>query len=235
MNRKGSLSIEALISCSVLLMLLVILVSLFSFLSVEDQMAQAVLDEAKSLEMDYYLIQKVGISDWSILQSIDQVLPEYVEEILGQRFSSYSELVTVESFMYLRLKYLLEDRGIVTSITIEDFEVEEDVLSFEIAYKQVLPLGIAVKNSIKLVYKMWYFGNAPYLYHQTTLGELIDEKADVFVYVTKTGSKYHTKDCFYIVRSSTDQKGVKKILLTEAKQGYAPCKRCILKEVSGWK
>jgi competence protein ComEC len=46
---------------------------------------------------------------------------------------------------------------------------------------------------------------------------------DPFVYITKTGKKYHNRNCSYLKLS----KNIEKIKLREAKvRGFKPCSRC---------
>ncbi len=48
-----------------------------------------------------------------------------------------------------------------------------------------------------------------------------EKKKTVYVYITKTGKKYHKGDCRYLKKSKV------KITLEEAcKRGYTPCKVC---------
>jgi len=48
-----------------------------------------------------------------------------------------------------------------------------------------------------------------------------EKKKEVYVYVTKTGKKYHKENCRYLKKSKI------KITLKEAcKRGFAPCKVC---------
>lgn len=57
----------------------------------------------------------------------------------------------------------------------------------------------------------------------TEMQNTTDTQADpqeVYVYVTKTGSKYHREDCSYLSQSNI------KIALTDAKKKYSPCSKC---------
>lgn len=50
-----------------------------------------------------------------------------------------------------------------------------------------------------------------------------DEANDPFVYITKTGKKYHYRYCSYLKQS----KIIEEIKLSEAKRrGYTPCSKC---------
>ncbi len=60
-------------------------------------------------------------------------------------------------------------------------------------------------------------------YKSTAITSCLEQKEEkeVYVYITKTGKKYHKGNCRYI------KKGKIKITLKEAcKRGYTPCKVC---------
>lgn len=53
-----------------------------------------------------------------------------------------------------------------------------------------------------------------------------NEASSVTVYITKTGSKYHTKKCYHL------KKSCKEIYLDEAvEKGYEPCLNCVPPEI----
>lgn len=236
MNKKGSLSVEALLSFSFLMMLLLTIISVFSFIAKEDQLSQVVFDEINTLSIDHYLMQKVGIENLDFLEDVDHLLPETLQEFLGNKLSSYTEMIAIETWMQLRLQYQLEEKTEVDRVKVSSLSLKGDILEVEIDYTQRLAMGMMVDNSIKASTKMWYFGNDPGIFNQNSLSDLLEEDSEIsYVYVTKLGSKYHTEDCFYIKRSTTDQSGVKKIPLELAKKTYSPCRLCILKELIKWK
>lgn len=52
------------------------------------------------------------------------------------------------------------------------------------------------------------------------LASIVSTQEDQTVYVTKTGSKYHSAGCSYLKKSSIPMK------LSEAVRSYSPCSRC---------
>lgn len=50
--------------------------------------------------------------------------------------------------------------------------------------------------------------------------EMVSEKTEPTVYITRTGTKYHRGSCQFLAKSK------KPIALSEAKRKYNPCKVC---------
>ena len=121
-------------------------------------------------------------------------------------------------------------------MTLLNFELNHDYVTLKFEYEHLLPLGQVFHNEVEIEHRLWLFGSEPERYNHTTLAELMnDTSSSMSVYVTKTGTKYHLENCFYIVRSTTDQKSVQVMTLKEAEdKGHTPCSRCILKRRSIW-
>ena len=82
-NKRGSLSIEALISVSTFLVLIVFLISLITLISTEERLDQRSYDILKELEIYNYLYEKVGFDDIIDFSLYKDRIDAYVKEIPG--------------------------------------------------------------------------------------------------------------------------------------------------------
>lgn len=89
----------------------------------------------------------------------------------------------------------------------------------------LFPLGICILSTLLLVSLLYNIilinkQNTVQTANYSTAIELYGEKTNTeYVYITLTGSKYHTRECNYASNSV-------KLDLEEAKKLYTPCKHC---------
>ena len=231
-DRKGNISVEALISVTLFILFMSFLFQMLSMLSKEDKMSQIVFDGIYTLENYGYLYEKIGVLDQEI--NIDLGDHQEIVQFINKSINKVDQQSKTEY-----LKWVLKQKLDVYDIIINSFEIKEDVLSCRVIYKREYLFGLSHDFEISIKKRMWLFGDEKELYPNKTLTDvfkkqLADERRQ-FVYQTKTGGKYHLVGCFYLVRSTTDQTKIKKMSLYDAKYLYhlMPCQRCMKEGI--WK
>lgn len=222
MNKKGSITVEALISVSIMILVLTSLFQLLTLYPTEDIQVQKTYDALNQLDTAYYLYHKVGVFDFDFKSGNDS---------LDQLISStrdYLNQASVEKMLEGYLKHLLND----TAIEVKNFALENDIITGEIVYESHISLGPSWLMTTSFEKRLWLFGNEKEIYPNTTLLDQVKDSQEkdksLIVYVTKTGEKYHQEGCFYLIRSTTDKSQIKALTLYEAKKKHlVPCKRCM--------
>ncbi|MBI9014861.1 MAG: hypothetical protein JEZ08_21710 [Clostridiales bacterium] len=231
-DRKGNISVEALISVTLFILFMSFLFQMLSMFSREDKMSQIVFDGIYTLENYGYLYEKIGVLD----QEIDMDLSGHQEIV---QFINRSIKIIKQESKIEYLKGVLEQELDAHDITLKSFDIHEDILSCEVTYKREFLFGLSSVFDITVRKRMWLFGDEKELYPNKTLTDVfkkqLEDERFHFVFQTKTGGKYHQVGCFYLVRSTTDQTEIKRISLYDAKYVYhlMPCKRCMKEEI--WK
>lgn len=236
--KKGNVSVEALISVSVFLLFMFFLMQVILGFASESIVAQNVLDGLEDLENYNIAIETIGISN-----ELDSLLSDNLSQWLDEEIYIYMTDLLSKGLDNSRSDYLetLFKSMVETSDTVvQDFSVKEDLVTVEVIYEKNYLFGLETKSILTAEKKLFLYGDDSDLYKKHSLIELIKEtvlsEEGKFVYKTKTGSKYHLRDCFYINRSTTDQTSIQKISIYEAKYIYylLPCKRCIGGQNEGW-
>lgn len=228
MNKKGVITVEAILALGVLLSVILVLTSLFQYMAFQDQVSQIGHDTLKDIEIVNFAYHVIEPSDWL---PVEKVIPEklngFIEPYLQPIISFASEKVLTEAFeSYFEISYTAYD--IDTEVSVE---LNAHHIHVEINYDYVLPFLIDVKDCLVIDSQLYMYGVDG---HNPKTIDAFSGSDKQYVYVTKSGHKYHTKDCFYINRSTTDHSKVRKISLKEAMKSYQPCRRCILKEANPW-
>jgi len=221
---KGSVSVEAAIVFPITILIMVICMQLLAFFPNEDLKVQQVNDALIRLDSLNYVYEKVGLLTFD--------LPEgpYNEFITSSQNFVNENLESNILEAYLR--YDLHKNEIL----LDEFTMTEDTVSGCVSWKKNFVLGFEKESYVKFEHVLWLFGDDKSLYPNETLtNALLKNEADeksIWVYKTKTGSKYHLKGCFYLVRSTTDKSKIVKVNLYDAKHMYMlkACDRCF-KEV----
>lgn len=244
-NKAGVLSIEALMSVSIFLLVIVILINLLTLISTEERMDQYSYDLIKELEIYNYLYEKIGFDEITDLSSYKDAIYQYAKQIPNLP-EEYLELLDFdewcidkgkEFFLSSTFKTRLESELLrysrYTKLKIYEFDLEDNLLGVSFKYDVSLPLGFKFEIGHKIEKELWLFGDESDIYPNETLisklkKEEVEEKS-IVVYKTRTGGKFHTINCFYIVRSSTDKDNIVGITLKDAKSKYGltSCSRCM--------
>jgi hypothetical protein len=239
--KKGSISIEAVISLSTLILFFSFLIQALLFYGFHDQTAQTIYDEIDSLSHYNYIYESVGIFNMADYPAFESEIPAEIKPLITkgiQAIDGQGKEVFLKSVLKKQLEKIVHSK--VKDFKIIDFDLESDYLSVKVSYLQALPFGIEIPGYVQIDKQLWFLGSHPELINMKTLSSMLkenqEEQSNLYVYITKTGSKYHLEDCFYITRSTTDHKAVKKVILKDAEKNYGltPCKRCILKGWSLW-
>ncbi len=112
-------------------------------------------------------------------------------------------------------------------------EMSQDYLNLSYSYRIYLPLNFSVLMEHEVCKKNWLFGNEADLFANDTLFSLLkkeeENESKKMVYKTKTGRKFHMKNCFYLIKKGTDHRKIIKITLKVAKDKYglSPCLKCL--------
>jgi len=225
-DSRGNISVEALISITLFILLMSFLFQMLSMFSKEDKMSQIIFDEIYALENYGYLYEKVGLLD----QEIDVNLGEH-QEIIDLINTSIKKINQKSKASYL--KWVLKQELDVHKIEIDSFEIQGDTLSCKVTYNRQYLFGLSHDFDVFITKRMWLFGDQKELYPNKTLSDVLkkqtEDERNQLVYQTKTGGKYHLAGCFYLERSTTDHAKIKKMSLYDAKYLYhlMPCKRCM--------
>lgn len=222
-NKRGSITVEAVIVVSVMILVCASLFQLLTLFPEEDIKVQTVYDICNKLDTVYYIYHKVGIFD-STYESGYQALDDLIEQT-----RKFSDETTAEYILEETLSNLLAHEDMVLS----SFELKDDRISGQIGYSRSIVFGYTWDMAIKFDKTMWLFGDNKSIYPNKSLADLLhtrdDHEKNLLVYQTKTGGKYHMAGCFYLRRSTTDKPNIKSMSLYEAKRikHLTPCKRCI--------
>lgn len=211
--RKGNTSIEALISVSVLILFFVILIQILLSFALDDLESQRLLDCLENIN-NYALAYDLIGYDESLLDDFEDLDLSILREVKDQSKEAFLESIFLSIF----------HNG--------EIEIHGDWIT------GYVPVGhtFLLKNTSSYIYfnkKMLTYGNDPNLFDYKSLVDLLEEtkedEKNVYVYKTKTGSKYHEKSCFYLKRSTTDHDAIERISIYEAKYIYflTPCKKCM--------
>ncbi len=228
-SNKGSVSIEALIVVTTLILMMTFLFQMIVMFPKEDLRTQIVYDALNDLEHHHYIYNKVGFLELDFTvghEDIDRILHLMQTDLSHLAESEYLSIV-------FKSKMLNQD------MVVDHFELVDDQVLGEVSYMRPFMFGIKRTFTIKFDKRMWLFGNEPSLYPNKTLAEVVgnqnNKEESITVYQTKTGGKYHLKGCFYLVRSTTDHPKIISMTLDKAKNilHLEPCLRCIKGEV--WK
>lgn len=241
-NLDGSLSVEALISISVFLILIVFFINMITVVSLEDKIDQSTVDLISELEIYNYLYEKIGFDQILNIDGYKDRITDYIgntrEEWL--EYLNFDKLILdkgKESFLSTiakeKIEDILEKNRKYSRLLNYDFSISDDIVTIKFSYSIVLIMDYKVRTTHFFEKKMWLFGDNSEIYpNDTLLSKLIkedDELKNITVYKTKTGSKYHLEGCFYLRRSTTDKENIESLSMYKAKLIYQlePCKRCI--------
>lgn len=236
--KKGNVSVEALISVSVFMLFVLFLIQVLLGFASESIAAQNILDGLEDLENYNIVIESIGISNEMDSFFVDHLSEWVDEELYIYMTETLSKVIDYSRDDYLEIlfKSMVETQNMV----VNDFTIEDELVRVEVFFYKNYLFGLETKSTLTAEKKLFLYGDEPELYRKHTLVELVKEtilsEEGKLVYKTKTGSKYHLKDCFYITRSTTDQSGIMKLSVYEAKYIYylLPCKRCIGGENEDW-
>lgn len=235
MNKRGSITVEAMLVIGVLLLVFASIFQMFRFVQAEEIMAQEVYDGIEDVAIVNYLLHKIGPFDEAIFRQVAAYLPDeqqaWIAKVPIEKVADLGMTAVLQQTLILSL----DAPANVSHIKGETFSLDGDILNLMLSYEINTLGGKKLKRHLRVKKRLWLFGNEPDQFQQTTLADFFQQEHDVVVYVTKSGTKYHLKNCFYIRRSTTDHKAVQGISLAEAMKHFSPCKRCILKEVELWK
>lgn len=142
---------------------------------------------------------------------------------------------------YQKLQCLLHEVGHielghldVSSLDIDDenAEMQAEAFTYEVLYGKrsaVVPVVISVTLALLFIsvlinchlYGKFNTSYAPDKSEKTSVINTVQEtQADYYVYITPTGSKYHTADCSYLRGNGI------KVKLSEIEDKYTPCSVC---------
>lgn len=221
MNNKGSISIEALITLTVMILLMAFMIQMMFLLPEEDLMTQYVYDALETLEISNYMYHKIGILD---LPLPDSPYSDYLSGVMND-LDDYAASYALEEVLNQLLKK--------HEMTLTTYAYKEGVVSGIVSYEKKFYLGGTRQFSIGFEKRLWLFGNEKNLYPNHTLADLLDKERDeeknITVYKTQTGEKYHLEGCFYLIRSTTNHLSIESMTLYHArhKEHLSPCKRCL--------
>lgn len=220
MNRKGAVSIEALIAFSVALLLMGFLIQLLLFLPDEEVKTQQLYDAIVDFEIFNYAYEKIGV------KSIE--LPKFKwSNELNQLLDSLKEYGEAKAYKMVFQK-LLEDYD----LSLEEFLLEDGILRGRVAFEKSFLLAGKREFFIAFEKRIWLFGDQKELYPNVQLSSLIHEDSEAdkkrYVYMTVSGEKYHMEGCFYLMRSTTLHEHIKHVTVYEAERTHylKPCERC---------
>lgn len=237
-NKRGLISVEALLTVTIFVLLMSFLISLLQLFYIEDVLSQKVFDSVDELEKMNYLLEKIGdvhLEDLAIDNlPIDLKEYTYLNTFLNSEYQDQNKDVFLRHHFETDISQVMDRYKVVNDWSLEEFVLLGDRLSIDLTYKHHLPFKIQLKPEIQVNKTLWLFGDDPTLSDHQTLADILgnfnDFSVSTYVYTTKTGVKYHLKTCFYINRTTTDQSKIKRLSLKEALAAYfLPCKRCILK------
>lgn len=213
-NKKGSVTVEALVCFTTIILLLLVMFQLLVFHANEDLKTQKVYEALEHVELANYTYEKIGFLE--SMPEIDHPLTEQVYELA-------KGMNHLNKKSYLKLIFSEQLKG----FRIDAFELEGDWISGQVSYEKRFILSKGHRFNVHFKKRLWLFGNDPSSYPNKTLGRYLNDDRVTYVYVTKTGTKYHLPGCFYLNRSTTDQLNIQKLTKDEAvSRHYLPCKRC---------
>ncbi|MBN2796435.1 MAG: hypothetical protein JXR88_13570 [Clostridia bacterium] len=226
MNNKGVITIEGLIAFSAFLLVMVLIISMFHYYAYQDLVAQIAYDSVLTSEIVHFAYHVISPEDWIKYESY---IPEPLLPQVAPIIEQVKTLVSDEGFEiylenYLKVKYKEHDIEIEPKVSLKD-----GYLELELDYDYSMPFNFNLEDQLfvhKALYLYGVGGQKP---------SMALNKETKYVYVTKSGSKYHEANCFYLTRSTTDKEEIRKITLEEAQKSYSPCRRCMIKEVDLWK
>ncbi len=247
-NSKGSLSVEALFSVSVFFLVILLLISIFSIFSTEEIMNQYTYDLIEEIEISNYMFEKIGFSDVEIYK---EKIESYLEDIpfdsemfieyldISKTLASKGKNIFLKSIFRNKLNDKLYD---LKRINIKDysFSLVGDNLYINYSYDINLPFSLSIEINHMINKSLWLFGDEAEIYPNTTLASVLNDEnekeKEIPVYKTKTGTKYHFANCFYLIKKGTDKSKIISMTLKLAKEKYklTPCLRCI-KGIIRWK
>ncbi len=120
MNDKGNISIEALISVTVFILLMIFLWQMLMIFSVEDTVSQQVFDDIYQLENYGYIYEKIGFINKPL--KIEGFENKEVISFINTAMQTINHQ-SKESYLRYMLQTELDD-----FIIIEDFQLEDDQL-----------------------------------------------------------------------------------------------------------
>lgn len=211
--KNGNIAIESLIATTVFIIFLLILVQVLLGFAQEDIHSQEVLEALNSLN-NYALAYDLIGNDTSLLDAFDGLDLSFLKNI-----NNLSRSIFLESIMKAKFQDL--------TISIVDDHIKGQV-SFEQKF-----LVSHVTSQVYFDKKLITYGNNPPAFNKKNISDLIkkthEDQEMLYVYKTKTGSKYHLEGCFYLRRSTTKKDDIEKISLFVAKYRYflTPCQRCM--------
>ncbi len=232
-NKKGTVTVEATILITVIL---VIFTSFFQTISLyfkEDIISQKVFDSLYTLDNVSYFYEKVGISkeieNLSINEDLENIFKNQIDELKSVSVNSSKEIILREVFKN-KLKNIDESLKLIA------FSLNDDIIYSDVYYKRKLIFN-ELDFHIKIQKKLFLFGDEKELFKNKTIIDIVKELAknqeengydDKFVYMTKYGKVYHTnKNCFYLVKDGTIHEAITKKSLKEMKEkGIRECKLC---------
>jgi len=222
-NKSGSITVEAVISVAVMILVLTSMFQLLTLYPEEEVTLHKTYDALNQLDNAYYLYHKVGVYDFDY-DTGHQILDQLIDDTKNVLDQSTAELM-LKSY----LQALLNEE----EIQVIDLSLDGDILRGQLTYPRSINLGYEWQMTIDFEKRLWLFGNEKTLFPNHTLVEKLqssqDKEKHIVVYQTKTGEKYHYEGCFYLTRSTTDKENIISMTLYEAKRikHLSPCKRCI--------
>ena len=241
-NSNGSLSIEALISVSVFLILMVFFINMITIVSLEDKVDQSTVDLISEIEIYNYLYEKIGFNQVLNIGSYKDRILSYIGSENGAwlEYLDFDKSILdkgkecfLSSVAENKIKVILKKNRRYSKLLSYDFSISGDIVTIDFSYNIILIMDYKVKTVHSFEKKMWLFGDNSEIYPNVTLlSSLAEEDEDlknITVYKTKTGTKYHMKGCFYLNRSTTDKENIESLSMYKAKIIYKlqACKRCI--------
>lgn len=178
MNKEGSISVEALISVSIFLLLAGFLVGLIQFVGINDYVSQEVFNEVHKLELFNYAYEKIGVLEGADLIRVKKEWPSDLMYVLeADMYARGSEKEGVLRALFKQGLAGLEKNRQVTDVAIEAFGLEGEVLETKVTYDQDIALGFKVHQAIHVKAQLWYLGSEPWLIEDLSLADVLKKKS----------------------------------------------------------
>ena len=178
MNKKGNISLEALISVPVFIIFATFLVALIHFIGLHDIMSQEVLKELEMVSHYNYAYECIGEISLEDLGFLKDQWPPELNYLLEEKYSDFqgtTKTLTLKGILSLKLKSL-EKKSNIENVKVKDFQLEDDILNTLVTYDQMLPLGFKVTQTIETKQQLWFLGDDKSLIDLRTLEDLLREK-----------------------------------------------------------
>ncbi|MDF2844982.1 MAG: hypothetical protein K0R00_3408 [Herbinix sp.] len=237
-NVQGSLTIEAALILPVFLYFMLFFLFYIQIFSTQERIQSAIsamgleLSKTEYIRQDFETIEDALNFDFSIFNEIEGLgITERAEEYLGEAIlKKYSK-------KYLDRKEINNSfikngfQGIRFISTPED---EEEFLDIIVSYEMELPIPLFSLEPISMLQRIrvrnWTGYQVQAAYQTET-----EEGVETTVYITATGTVYHSKeDCSHIKLSITSVQGIPYNLRNSNGAKYYPCESCCADKPKEW-